>query len=92
MKTRWILAAMLGLAVGCSQNNREEHEEADEHEVKMSITDIPAPGAKPFSAKPKSQTSPLSISRIGMGRGFMRQMQKLTGKTGKSRWRLMGSC
>lgn len=43
MKTRWILAAMLGVAVGCSHANREEHEEADEHEVKMNINDIPAP-------------------------------------------------
>jgi hypothetical protein len=43
MSKRWIVAAMLGLAVGCTHQEREEHEEADEHEVKMSINDIPAP-------------------------------------------------
>jgi uncharacterized membrane protein YkoI len=41
MKKGWILAAMLGLSLGCTHQEREEHEEADEHEVKMSINDIP---------------------------------------------------
>jgi hypothetical protein len=43
MKRGWILALMLVFAVGCTHHEREEHEEADEHEVKMSINDIPAP-------------------------------------------------
>jgi uncharacterized membrane protein YkoI len=42
MSKRWIVAVMLGLVVGCTHHEREEHEEADEHEVKMSINDIPA--------------------------------------------------
>ncbi|HEY1685672.1 MAG TPA: hypothetical protein VGG19_12970 [Tepidisphaeraceae bacterium] len=41
MKNRWVVAMALIGAVGCTHHNREEHEEADEHEVKMSINNIP---------------------------------------------------
>jgi uncharacterized membrane protein YkoI len=41
MSKRWIAVALLGVAVGCTHHHREAQEEAEEHEVKMSINDIP---------------------------------------------------